>query len=136
MNGVTLQGATDQDQVVVRYPISEHVLIVSMNDDVDGLVLIIGLLQVGNESIVGVHACRLALLLVKVDDVGLDQLVKAFILLAIHVLLAWLLLLVHAHLILLLHGVFHHLLLRWLLLNFYHLLSAKFVLTIFITALN
>ena len=52
VNGVSLESRADHDQMIVSDSISEHVLVVSMDDDVDRIVFIVGLLEILNESIV------------------------------------------------------------------------------------
>ena len=102
--------------MIIRDPISEHVLVVFMDDDVDGVVLIVRLLQVLDEGIVRLHASLLRFLLIQVNDVALHQLSKVLnLILAVHVVLL-LLLLLH---LLLLHLVLIDL--RRLLLDFHHL---------------
>ena len=97
-----------------------------MDNDIDGVILIVRLLQVLNECIVGLQACLLALFFVEADDVTFDKFseVCSLFLLAIHVLL---LLLLH-HLLLLLHlHLFFHLLFVLLLIDFDHFCSFRIV---------
>ena len=54
MDSVALQSRADHDQVVISDSISKHVLVISVDNDIDGVVFIIGLLEVLNESIVRV----------------------------------------------------------------------------------
>ena len=127
MDSVALQGCTDHDKVVIGDTVCEHILVVSVNDDVDRVVFIVCFLQVLNEGIVRLEAGLLRLLSIQVDDVAFDKLSEVFDLLSIihH-------LLVH----LLLHAVVHH---ARLLINFYHLVWAVSIfefIYIFITALN
>ena len=70
---------------------------VSVDHDIDRIVLIIGLLQVLDERIVRLQTCLLRLLLVKIDDVTFDKFceVSHILLLTIHLLLLLILLIVH-----------------------------------------
>jgi len=85
---------------------------VSVDDDIDRVVLIVGLLEVLDEGIVGLESRLLGLLLVQVDDIALYQLGEVDLLLAIHILLA--------------HVLFHVLLVHAWLLNVHHFLSSKY----------
>lgn len=92
--------------MIISDPVREHVLVVSVDDDVNRIVLIIRLLQVLDESVVRLHARLLSLLLVEVDNVSLHQLCKVFhLFLAIHVVL--LLLPIHLFLLLQLLIIVH-----------------------------
>ena len=85
-----------------------------MNHDVDAIVLIIGLLEILDESVVRGETCLLGLLLVQVDDVTLDKLCEVADVVLLLLLLHGLLLLLH----LVLHG--------GLLFNFHHLKLSDF----------
>ena len=117
MDSISLEGRADEDDVVVSDAVSEHVLMVSVDNDINGIILIVSFFKVLNEGIVRLHASLLTLVFVEVDDVALDELSKIFnLLLAVHIHLLLHLVLLHILLV-------HHLFLlfrREILVDFYH----------------
>ena len=59
MDSVTLKRCTDNDQVIVSDAVGKHVLMVTVNDDVETVVLIVGLLEVLDEGVVGLETSLL-----------------------------------------------------------------------------
>ena len=103
--------------MVVCNSVSEHVLVVSMDNDINGVIFVIRFLQVLDECIVRLKACLLALFFVEVDDVTFDEFSEVcsfLLLLTLHILLLRLL---HHLLLLVLHL---HLYIHLLLINFDH----------------
>ena len=130
MDGVALESRADHDQVVISDPISEHVLVISMNDNVNRVVFIVSFFKVLNEGVVRLEASLRRLLLIEGNDVAFDQLSEVFNLLLATINVLLLLLLLHLLLLLLLHLLLLHLIIidLRLLLNFHHLLQSLFFL--------
>lgn len=74
MDGVTLKRCTNHDQVVVRNAVGKHILMVTVDDNVETVILIVRLLEILNKSVVRLEASLFRLLLVQVDHVSLDEL--------------------------------------------------------------
>ena len=72
MDCVPFEGAANQDDVIVSNAIREHVLVVSMNNDIDGIVFIVSFLEILDKRVVRLQTRLLSLLLVKIDNIALD----------------------------------------------------------------
>lgn len=72
MDCVPFERAANQDDVIVSNAIREHVLVVSMNNDIDGIVFIVSFLEILDKRVVRLQTRLLSLLLVKIDNIALD----------------------------------------------------------------
>ena len=118
VDSVAFKSVANQDEVIIGDSVREHVLVIARDDDVERVVLVVGLLQILDECVVRVHASLLSLLLVQGDDVALDQFSKLLVL-PVHLLLhlSHVLLLLVVLFLLLLHLMLVH---HWLLLVYFH----------------
>lgn len=72
MDCVPFEGAANQDDVIVSNAIREHVLVVSMNNDIDGIVFIVSFLEILDKRVVRLQTRLFSLLLVKIDNIAFD----------------------------------------------------------------
>lgn len=52
MDSVTLECRADDDKVVVSDTVRKHILVIAVNDDIQAVVLVVGLLEVLDEGVV------------------------------------------------------------------------------------